>query len=181
MKRTLCLLLAVLLVWMFTACVAATKAPEATATPSPVPSASPVPAATTVPEITPAPEPQTEEDTDMPKIEVVVGDRAFAATLNDTETTRALIELLPLEIDMSELNGNEKYFYLDSSLPTDTVRPGSIQAGDLMLYGDSCLVLFYKSFSSSYSYTTLGRLEDTDGLQEALGKGSVTVCFRIAK
>lgn len=56
-------------------------------------------------------------------------------------------------------------------------NPGSIQTGDLMLYGSSCLVLFYESFRTSYSYTRLGRVENPSGLASALGRGSVSVTF----
>lgn len=50
-----------------------------------------------------------------------------------------------------------------------------------MLYGSSCLVLFYDSFSTSYSYTPIGHIDDADGLAEALGKGGVTVSFQVAE
>ena len=57
-------------------------------------------------------------------ITVTVGSQSFSAILEDSETARALVQLLPLTLDMSELNGNEKYFYLDQSLPTDAENPG---------------------------------------------------------
>ena len=110
-------------------------------------------------------------------IVLAVGNDYFSATRLNNETTSALMELLPLTLDMSELNGNEKFFYLDSSLPTDSCQPRQINAGDLMLYGNNCLVLFYESFSSGYSYTRLGSLDDSSGLAEALGAGNAEVTF----
>lgn len=114
-------------------------------------------------------------------INVIVGNKTFTATLADSETGRAFAQLLPITITMNELNGNEKYHYLDSSLPTDSYQPGTIQAGDLMLYGNNCVVLFYKTFSSSYSYTRIGALDNPAGLAEALGSGNVSVRFEKAE
>ena len=80
---------------------------------------------------------------------------------------------------MIELNGNEKYVDLSRSLPINASNPGTIQNGDLMLYGSSTLVLFYKRFSTSYSYTKLGRIDDVTGLAAALGTGNITVSFEL--
>ena len=114
------------------------------------------------------------------KLEVLIGDRVFPATLLDNETTRAMLPWLPMALDMSELNGNEKYHYFHSGLPADPRVPDRIEAGDLMLFGDDCLVLFYESFSTSYSYTPVGRLDDPNGLVDALGEGNALVSFRLA-
>lgn len=114
----------------------------------------------------------------MPKLEIVIGNKTFTATLYDNAASEALAGWLPMTLDMNELNGNEKYFYLDGSLPTEAVRPDGIRTGDIMLYGDSCLVLFYKDFSTSYSYTPLGRVDDPSGLAAAVGGGNVQVTFR---
>lgn len=122
--------------------------------------------------------PITEEENTVLSIEIIVGDKTFTATLYDNETVRALLEQLPMTINMNELNGNEKYYYLSDSLPTDSSIPSGIHAGDLMLYGNDCLVLFYESFSTSYSYTPLGYIDDPAGLAAALGAGSVEITFR---
>lgn len=110
---------------------------------------------------------------------ISVGGRDFTAVLEDNTAARALAERLPLTVTMDELNGNEKYYDLPEGLPTDPERPGAIQAGDLMLYGSDCLVLFYESFASSYSYTRLGRITDPAELAEAVGSGNVEVTFRM--
>lgn len=110
-------------------------------------------------------------------ITLTIHGTSFAVTLEDNEAARAFAARLPLTLDMSELNGNEKYFYLDGSLPTASYRPGTIQTGDLMLYGSSCVVLFYQTFTSGYSYTRLGRVTNPEGLAAALGSGSVRVSF----
>ncbi|MDE7290186.1 MAG: hypothetical protein K2N71_11920 [Oscillospiraceae bacterium] len=114
-------------------------------------------------------------------IEITVQDKTFSAKLYDNKTAEKFVEMLPLTLDMSELNGNEKYFYLSDDLPANSKRPDKINSGDIMLYGSSCLVLFYDSFSTSYSYTPIGHIDDTDGLAKALGKGGVTVTFKSAE
>lgn len=113
-------------------------------------------------------------------ITLTVGRETFRAVLESNEAARALAAQLPLTLDMSELNGNEKYFYLDESLPTEAQSPGQIQAGDLMLYGDNCLVVFYQSFSSGFRYTRLGAVDNPESLAEALGSAGVTVSFALS-
>lgn len=110
-------------------------------------------------------------------ITISVNGRTFTATLEDNSTTRAFAKKLPLEMDMQELNGNEKYFYLNESLPSNAERVGKISAGDLMLFGDNCVVIFYKDFSTSYTYTRLGKINSAD-LAETLGDGNVHVTFK---
>ena len=131
-----------------------------------------------------AEEPVTPENPDdktmNTKIRLTVGSARFTAELADNDTAAAFAERLPLTLDMNELNRNEKYCNLDFRLPTDAYRPGKIEEGDLMLYGSDCVVIFYKTFSSSYSYTRIGKIVDTSGLQQALGTGSVKVKFELA-
>lgn len=85
--------------------------------------------------------------------------------------------MVPLTLDMEELNGNEKKKELSNALPTDVSRPGTIRNGDLLLWGSRTVVVFYQTFDSAYSYTPLGRVDDPTGLAQALGRGDVQVAF----
>jgi hypothetical protein len=111
------------------------------------------------------------------KITIRVGNNAYDATLADNATTTAFKKLLPLTVAMTELNGNEKFARLSAAVPARASTPPSIQTGDLMLYGSNTLVLFYKTFHTTYSYTNIGRVDDPSGLEAALGSGNVDVTF----
>jgi len=113
------------------------------------------------------------------KIKIMVNSQTFTATLFDNNSAKSFKEMLPMTINMVEFNGNEKYYNLPKNLPTNASNPGTIQNGDLMLYGSSTLVLFYKTFSTSYSYTKLGHIDDPAGLSEALSDGNVSVTFEL--
>ena len=113
----------------------------------------------------------------MDTAKISIGGRIFNVVLEDNASARALVENFPLEVEMSELNGNEKYFYLEKNLPSNSERVEKIHAGDLMLFGSNCVVIFYKDFSTSYSYTRLGKLENSADLEKIFGAGNVYVKF----
>jgi hypothetical protein len=106
---------------------------------------------------------------------MTVGERRFAITLADNAAARAFAAQLPLTLEMSELNGNEKHADLRTALPANASRPGTIRNGDLMLYGTNTVVVFYETFDSSYAYTRLGRVDDAADLSRALGRRGVRV------
>ena len=105
------------------------------------------------------------------EVKIMINDNLYTINLEDNETTRVFVNLLPLEMEMKELNGNEKYIYLDKTLPTNTFNPQYINRGDVMLYGNNCLVIFYESFDTSYSYTKIGHIDNLTNL----GNGSIKV------
>ena len=113
------------------------------------------------------------------RMRITVGSKVFTATLSDNATAKAFKAMLPLTVNMNELNANEKYVDLADDLPRQASNPGTIHSGDLMLYGANTLVLFYKTFSTSYSYTRIGKVDDVTGLAAALGAENVTVRFEL--
>jgi hypothetical protein len=121
--------------------------------------------------------PDDTSNTNTTKMKITIGSISFTATLNNNATVTVFKAMLPLTINMRELNGNEKFYYFSTTLPTNASSGGNIQVGDLMLYGNNCLVLFYEALNTSYSYTRLGRIDNTSGLVAALGAGSVAVKY----
>jgi hypothetical protein len=113
------------------------------------------------------------------KMKISIGSRTFIATLDDNPAATKLKAMLPITLDMTELNGNEKYFHFSTKFPTDASNPRTIRTGDLMLWGDNSLVVFYKTFSTSYSYTKLGRMENPSELASAVGTGNVKATFEL--
>ena len=97
-------------------------------------------------------------------VKAIINGKEYTINLEDNETANSFANLLPQELNMSELNGNEKYIYLDTTLPTNSSNPKRINAGDVMLYGDNCLVIFYKTFDTSYSYTKIGHIDNLPNL-----------------
>lgn len=124
---------------------------------------------------------QTGEEPSGGRIAVKVGDQVFAAILYEHAAARAFKGMLPMEVEMNEQGGNEKYCFLPDDLPADASSAGNVRSGDLMVWGTDCLVLFYKSFSSSYRYTKLGRVENPSGLAAAAGGAAVRVRFETAE
>lgn len=106
------------------------------------------------------------------KIVMTINNKDFVISLKQNKATHALIKQLPLAMTMKDLNGNEKYHYIQKHLPTEPEFIEKIEAGDFMLFGDNCLVFFYKSFPTHYSYTKLGRIEDVEGYLRVINQNS---------
>ena len=114
-------------------------------------------------------------------VTMTIGGGEHQLWLENSATARAFAAVLPLSTKMSELNGNEKYVYLDTALPASPQRVRRVSAGDVMLYGGSCLVVFYKSFDTPFSYTRIGRVADPDALAGLDRAGDVSASFKIAE
>ncbi len=108
---------------------------------------------------------------------LLINQKSFPVILADNPTARAFAESTPLTVTMNDLNNNEKYHYLSRPLPAQPKTAGRIKAGDLMLFGNDCLVLFYKDFPSSYRYTRIGTVQNPQQWVQMLGNNTVTVTF----
>lgn len=115
----------------------------------------------------------------MQNIIITIKNKKYEAILYDNSTTKELIKKFPITITMSDLNGNEKYYNFSKSFSTSSKNVANINKGDIMLFGDNCLVIFYKSFSTHYKYTKLGYIKNTEDLEISFGKGDISITFEI--
>jgi hypothetical protein len=64
------------------------------------------------PSLSETPQPgQLNDNNDDMKIQLTIGSTAFTATLVDNAAAIAFRAMLPITVSISELNGNEKYYY----------------------------------------------------------------------
>ena len=87
-------------------------------------------------------------------------------------------KLLPLTLEMSGSVAHEKYFKFEGNqFTTNVYYPNKIKAGDIMLYKDNVLVLFYEDFETDFAYTRIGRIKNPGDLTEILGGVNVYLEF----
>lgn len=121
------------------------------------------------------------EDQDiLPTVSLSVGDKNFTVILHDNELAQVIIEEMPFTLIMDDYAAKEKTAELTFFLPSsDTTSPARINKGELYVWSEKSLVIFYTSFLNSYAYVPMGYIEDVKVLEEALGNGSVEVTFRV--
>lgn len=126
------------------------------------------------------------ESIDLPqagasKMKIVINDMEFTASFYDNDAVDELMPLLPLTLNMKDLNSNEKYYYFDRAFSTNPKRAGKIEAGDIMLFSNDCFVIFYETFLSNYSYTKIAKIDNPTGLKKAVGSDDVTVTLKLSE
>lgn len=115
------------------------------------------------------------------KMQVQIGESIFTASLEENEAVNALVEMMkeaPLTIEMSDYSGFEKVGSLGKRLPTSNHQI-TTQAGDIVLFNSNQIVIFYGS--NSWSYTRLGKIDDLEGWEKALGRGNITAIFSLTQ
>ena len=110
-----------------------------------------------------------------------IDDEAVTVAWEDNESVATLTELLreqPMSIQMSMYGGFEQVGSFGTNLPRDDEQT-TTQAGDIVLYSGSQMVVFYGS--NSWAYTRLGKITDKSAgeLKEMLGGGDVTITLEL--
>ena len=119
----------------------------------------------------------TETNREEPKkmLSIKINGTAFQLELANNRTAKELQKILPNKFSMEDLHQNEKFFDLPENLLRNELAVGKIEAGDVVLYGDRTLVIFYRSFETSYSYTWIGKILDSEELERVVGNSAVKI------
>ena len=120
---------------------------------------------------------RTESEENETMLQMKIGDTEVVVDWEDNESVEALKELCrdkSLTIQMSMYGGFEQVGSIGQSLPRND-RQTTTQAGDIVLYSGSQIVVFYGS--NSWAYTRLGHITDKSPqeMAELLGSGDVTI------
>ncbi len=106
---------------------------------------------------------------------MTIEDTTFTANFFDNPTAIEIENLFPMELTMKEINNNEKYH----NFSTNPQFMKQINKGDIMLYQDNCLVIFYKDFKTNIKYTPIGKINNMENLGIINHSSEITVSFMI--
>ncbi len=196
MKKIMCVVLALALLYAMTACGNSGKGENSAIEPEPSTSAS-APSGTEAEDAKepdrkaeaeqaePPPAEPARENTDQGatemKMKIQIGDTTLTATLAEDTSVDAMKELMadgPLTLNMSDYANMEKGADLGVTLPQNNEQMNT-QAGDIILHQGRTLVIYYDT--NSWSLTPIAKIDDVDGerLKETLGTGDVTVTISL--
>ena len=115
------------------------------------------------------------EKVDENVMKVTINNETYTMKVDNLELMEELFNSLPEKFSMTELNGNEKYYYLNSNMKNaNSEAVGQVQKGDVMLFGSDCLVIFYDSFETEFRYTKIGHIDNLGDIGSSNVEVSIT-------
>lgn len=111
------------------------------------------------------------------RIRITANDQSFTAALEDSETARDFVSLLPIEVTLADYNQTEKTADLPRRLSTAGAPDGSEPVvGDIAYYAPwGNLAIYYRDFAYSRGLVRLGRLEGDVATLIEMGPGRARI------
>jgi hypothetical protein len=115
------------------------------------------------------------------KINLKFNDKTLTATLDNNETARDFVSLLPLTLTLKDYAATEKISDLPTKLSTRDAPPGyEPTAGDITYYAPwGNLALFHKEFEYSPGLVRLGSIDS--GVEALRRPGELRVTMELAE
>ena len=123
---------------------------------------------------------QEEKIIEKSKINIEIGNTKLTALLENNETARDFLKLLPITITMKELYESEKYAELPVKLSRAEVTRQGYEIGDIGYWAPgNCLVIYYKQTGEIINgLQIIGKIHDNIDVFE---KYEGTVIVKISK
>lgn len=103
---------------------------------------------------------ETQEVGKLADIKINVAGTIYTAVSESTKAAENFLTQLPLDIEMTDLNENEKRGYTYFKMATEARKLGKIEIGDILISGDSYIIIATKTFKSNQKYTKLGHIQN---------------------
>ena len=108
-------------------------------------------------------------------MKININSEKYVINVENEALMEEIYNALPETFTMNELNGNEKYYYLNSTMKNaNSEAVGQVQKGDVMLFESDCLVIFYDSFETEFKYTKLGHIDNLGDIGSSNVEVSIT-------
>lgn len=113
---------------------------------------------------------------------ITIGDMTYAVRLDDNETTRDIVEKMPLELSMVRYAGHEYYSELPFTPEFDNSRTSNIKAGHVYYWdGWNAFVINYEDYDiSPYKVVHIGEITDA-GISQYLSGAEDTISISVTK
>jgi len=93
-------------------------------------------------------------------INVNIAGTLYTAVIDSNKAAESFLTHLPLDIEMTDLNNNSKRGYTYFKLATEAKKLGKVEVGDLLISGDSYVIIATKTFKTSDKFTKIGHIEN---------------------
>ena len=102
----------------------------------------------------------------LPDIQIKLNGIYYRATPVISYATQNFMKNFPMSVQMSDENSNQKKGCVYFKIEGDSDKPKNIEKGDLLIYGDSCIVIATSDFAGHGKYKKIGHINNIDGLPD---------------
>ena len=116
-------------------------------------------------------EKQEQESSEVGKLDnvsVKISGTPYIAYIESNKAAKSFLSHLPLEIEMNDINENEKRGYTYFKLSTSAKKLGKVEIGDILISGDSYIIIATKTFKTSDKYTKIGHIQNLGDLPSGI-------------
>ena len=96
----------------------------------------------------------------LPDIQIKYNGIYYRAKPTISYAAQNFIKTFPLSVTMSDEGTNQKKGCVYQKFDGDSDKPKNIQKGDLLLYGDSCVVIATEDFVGYSQYKKIGHIDN---------------------